>query len=100
MKRLLPLAVLALAPAPAFAALSPFYDSVEQIETILASAAVADALRQAPLRGLENTGTRDDGAREWTLRTPECDLVVYLIAVPPDGPGMTTYTVDAPEACD
>lgn len=100
MKHLLPLAVFALAPLPAHAALSPFYDSVEQIETILASSEVADALRQAPLRGLENTGTRSDGASEWTVRTQACDLVVYLIAQPPDGPGMTTYTLDAPNTCD
>jgi hypothetical protein len=99
-----PLAVLAclavLVPVPASAALSPFYDSAEKIETILGSSAVADALHQAPLRSVENTGTRKDGADEWTVRTQECDLVVYLIAVPSEGPGMTTYTVDLPKGCD
>ncbi len=92
--------VAALLPLPASAALSPFYDSAEKIETILGSGAVADALHQAPLRSIENTGTRADGADEWTVRTQECDLVVYLIAVPPDGPGMTTYTLDVPKGCD
>jgi hypothetical protein len=99
-----PLAVLAclaaLAPLPASAALSPYYDSAEKIGTILGSGEVADALHQAPLRSIENTGTRTDGADEWTVRTQECDLVVYLIAVPPDGPGMTTYTIDLPKGCD
>jgi len=57
-------------------------------------------MHQAPLRGIENTGTRADGASEWTVRTQECDLVVYLIAVPPVGPGKTTYTLDLPKTCD
>ena len=99
-----PLALLVLAaaliPLPATAALSPFYDSAEKIGTILGSGVVADALGQAPLRGIENTGTRDDGADEWVVHTQECDLTVYLIPVPPDGPGMTTYTLDMPKGCE
>lgn len=94
------LAALLLAATPAHAALSPFYDSAERIATILQSPEVADALRQAPLRAIENTGTRADGASEWTLRTQQCDLTVYLIAIPPDGPGMTTYRLDLPKGCD
>jgi hypothetical protein len=99
MRPLLALAF-ALAPLPALAALSPFYDSGEQIGTILASAEVAAALGQAPLRGVENTGTRADGASEWTVRSQACDLVVYLVAVPPEGVGMTTYRLDGIKGCD
>lgn len=98
MRPLLALAF-ALAPLPALAALSPFYDSGEQIGTLLASSEIADALGQAPLRGIENTGTRDDGAKEWTIRTQECDLVVYLIPVPPEGVGMTTYRLETIRGC-
>lgn len=101
MKPLLALAaVLALAPTAAFAALSPFYDSAEQITTILQSTEVGDALRQARIGAISNTGTRADGASEWTVRTQECDLVVYLIAVPPKGLGMTTYRLDLPKGCE
>lgn len=100
MKTFTALALLVATVSPAVAALSPFYDSSEKIGTILNDAAVAEALHQAPLRSIENTGTRADGADEWTVRTQECDLLVYLIAVPPDGPGMTTYTLELPKGCE
>jgi hypothetical protein len=90
----------ALGSGSARAAVSGYYDSVEQIGVILGSAQVADALRQAPIGAISNTGTREDGAREWTLRVQECDLKVYLIPVLPDGPGKTTYTLDIPGACE
>jgi hypothetical protein len=85
---------------PAAAALSGYYDSVEKITTILASGAVADAVRQAPVGSVSNTGTRKDGASEWQVRTQECDLLVYLIPVLPDGPGKTTYKLDIPGTCE
>ena len=93
-------ALAALTASPAFAALSPYYDSVEQIGVILGSAQVADALHQAPIGAVSNTGTREDGAKEWTIRTQDCDLVVYLVPVLPDGPGKTTYLLDLPKACE
>ncbi len=99
MRHLLALALL-LATTPTFAALSPFHDSAERIDTIMSSPEVADALGQAPVRSVENTGTRADGASEWTVRTKECDLVVYLVAIPPDGPGMTTYRLELPKGRD
>ena len=98
MRRIL-LAALLLAAAPAQAALSPFYDSAEKIGTILHSSEVAAALGQRPVRAIENTGSRADGAGEWTIRTQDCDLVVYLVPVPPDMPGKTTYRLDVPNAC-
>ena len=100
MKHLLPLAIFAIAASPAVAALSPFYDSGEQVRTILSSAAVADELHQMPVHALERTGIRDDGAIEWTVRTEACDLVVHLIPVPPPGAGKTTYTLDLTDSCE
>ena len=100
MKHILAAAVLlSLTPTSAFAALSGYYDSAEQISTILNSNEVADALRQAPIGQISNSGTRKDGAPEWTIRTQECDLTVYLVPTPPAGPGMTTYSVDLPAGC-
>lgn len=93
-------AALALAATPAHAALSGFYDSGEQITTILSSSEIADAVRQAPIGAVSNTGTRKDGAHEWTIRVQECDLVVFLLPVPPNGPGKTTYEVSIPGACE
>lgn len=91
---------LVLAATPAHAALSGFYDSAEQITTIFASSEIADAVRQAPIGAISNTGKRDDGANEWTIRVQECDLVVYLLPVPPNGPGKTTYEIDVPGTCE
>ncbi len=96
----LPLALLALSGMPAQAALSGFYDSGEQIGMILASEAVADALHQAPIGAISNTGTRKDGANEWTVRVQECDLKVYLKPILPNGPGKTTYEIEVPGACE
>jgi len=89
-------------PAPALAALSGFYDSAEKIGAIFASGAVADQLRQAPVRSVENTGTTPDGQDEWTIRTQDCDLTVKVTAHPPaDGMvGMTTYTAEPLGTCD
>lgn len=95
--RALSLAALA---SPAVAALSGFYDSSERIATILSSSRVADAVGQAPVGSITNTGTREDGASEWQVRTQECDLTVYLIPVLPEGPGKTTYRLDIPGRCE
>lgn len=82
------------------AAVSGYYDSVEQIGVILGSGDVANAVHQAPIGAVSNTGTRKDGAKEWTIRVQDCDLKVYLIPVLPDGPGKTTYRLDIPGACE
>lgn len=98
-KAILLITAMTLAVQPAQAALSGFHDSAEQIGTILASATVAEALRQAPIGHVANTGTRADGAREWEIRTQECDLTVYLIPVPSAGVGKTTYTLELGNVC-
>lgn len=96
----LPIALLALSGLPAEAALSGFYDSGEQIGLILGSEAVGNAVHQAPIGSISNTGTREDGANEWTVRVQECDLKVYLKPILPNGPGKTTYEIDIPGACE
>lgn len=92
-------ALLVLTPTSAFAALSGYYDSAEQIAMILGSSDVADAVRQAPIGQITNSGTRADGAAEWMIRTQECDLTVYLVPEPPAGVGKTSYRLELPTAC-
>jgi hypothetical protein len=83
------------------AALSGYYDSLERIGTILGDEQLADILRQQPIGAISNTGTRKDGASEWTIRTQDCDLKVYLIPILPEGIGKTTYKIDVPKGqCD
>jgi hypothetical protein len=89
----------ALAATPGMAMLSGYYDSAEKITAILQSEAVADALHQAPIGSISNTGTAADGADEWTVRVQECDLVVRVIGHPPAGVGKTTYTVEVTTPC-
>ena len=93
-------ALLALPALPASAALSGFYDSGEQITTILSNETVGNALRQLPIASITNTGTRDDGAKEWEVRTHDCDLKVYLVPKAPSGVGKVTYTVEVPKICE
>lgn len=92
-------ALLVLTPSSVYAALSGYYDSAEQISMILGNGEVADAVRQAPIGQITNSGTRDDGAAEWVVRTQDCDLTVYLVPEPPAGVGKTSYRVELPTAC-
>ena len=91
--------VAVLAASPEMAMLSGYYDSAEKITAILQSGAVADALRQAPIGSISNTGTAKDGADEWTVRVQDCDLVVRVIGHAPEGVGKTTYTVEVTTPC-
>lgn len=100
MRRMIAAVIATALATPAAAALSGFYDSAERINTILASSDVANAVRQAPVGAISNTGTREDGASEWQVRTQECDLAVYLVPIPPEGPGKTTYRVEVPGTCE
>ncbi len=79
------------------AALSGYYDSLERIGAILADERLAEILHQQPIGAISNTGTRKDGAAEWTIRTQDCDLTVFLVPILPNGPGKTTYEIDVPE---
>lgn len=81
------------------AALSGFYDSAEKITTIISSPEVANAVRQAPIGNLVNSGTRSDGADEWTITVQDCDLIVFLKPTPAKGVGKTTYSVEIPGKC-
>ncbi len=100
MRRMIAAVITTALATPAAAALSGFYDSAERINTILASPEVANALRQAPVGAISNTGTRKDGASEWQVRTQECDLTVYLVPILPEGTGKTTYRVEVPGTCE
>ena len=91
--------VAVLLASPAMAMLSGYYDSAEKITAILQSEAVADAVRQAPIGSISNTGTAKDGADEWTVRVQECDLVVQVIGHAPEGVGKITYTVEVTTPC-
>ena len=93
MRFALPFLALCLGAAPqiSLAAVSGFYDSAEQIQTILSSAELADQLKQQPIESLEFDGAASDGTLEWEVETEACDLSVYLRAVPPAGVGKTTY---------
>lgn len=92
-------ALLALAAAPAAAAVSGFHDSAEQIGTLLGSGEVADALRQAPVDKLEYEGSTADGLLEWEIESRDCELSVYLRAEDPASAGgepmvgKTTYGI-------
>jgi len=90
---------LTLSTLPAFAALSGFYDSGEQIGLIIANSEIGDALRQAPIDQISRTGTRADGAHEWTIKAQECSLKVYLVPEPPQGLGKTTYKLEVAGSC-
>lgn len=54
---------------PAAAALSDYYDSAEKIGTILSSSIVTNAVRQAPIGVITNTGTREAEGL-WALLRP------------------------------
>lgn len=100
-------AAFALLAHPAVAALSGYYDSIEQIQAILADDAVAKALPPYPLSALEFLGTTAEGQPEWRITGDGCRLQVTLQPVPPgtsaDGMpvlGKTTYQVAKIGGCN
>lgn len=92
--------VLALVASPAGAALSGYYDSAEKIAAILQTDAVAEAVHQAPIASVSNSGTDTDGADLWTVMVQECDMTVRVVGHPPVGVGKTTYTVEVTIPCE
>lgn len=97
MKFLAPLAIITVGLAsPAAAAVSGFYDSASQIEAVMQSGEVADAVNQLPLQSIVRA---DDGALRWQVRTERCALIVQLGANAPQGIGKTTYAVKEVGTC-
>lgn len=82
------------------AAVSGFYDSAARIEAILASTEVADALRQAPIRSVEEDEMAKGGDSVWVVRSQDCDLQVTLRATPPAGVGKTKWVVESVGGCE
>lgn len=99
-KLVLTIAVAALYAAPAFALLSGFYDSGEKIMTILSSSEVASAVREAPVGAISEVGKAENGNSLWSVRVQDCDVLVELLEVPPDGTGMVTYIVESVSVCE
>ncbi|PWU16037.1 MAG: hypothetical protein C5B49_11060 [Bdellovibrio sp.] len=69
--------------------LSPYWDSVKQIETILESKEVSDI--SGPVTGIAISSTN---SLTYELTTQGCTLTVTLDRQIPDGPGATTYKVN------
>ena len=89
----LALSAAALMPAAARATVSGFHDRAAQIGVILSSDAVAEALRQAPVKSLEFEGTRADGGLRWEIESSDCEVDVVLKATPPQGAGAVRYAI-------
>ncbi len=96
------LALLLLLPTAANAALSGYYDSIEQITAILNSESVAEQLGPWPIVSVEQSTTATDAAAQWIIRTQGCSLTVALAAEPPeDGMiGKTTYRAEPLGTCE
>lgn len=92
--------VAALNCTTAQAAVSGYYDSAEQIQTIVQDARLADALKQMPIERFEiQPAQANDATRHWRIRSRDCELTVELEAQRPAGPGKTTYLVKKIGAC-
>lgn len=95
---------LALAPAlPAFAALPPYADRIEQITTIISSEALAERLNGSPINSLDFEGIGAGGAIRWEVDSEGCDVDIWLEPQPmPEGMvGKVTYLLRTPvEQCD
>lgn len=82
------------------AALSGYYDSLEQIQTLITDQRVADALKQLPIESIEiQSDPSDRKTRHWRVRSQGCELSVQLEAKPPAGPGKTTYAIQKISTC-
>lgn len=80
---------------PALAEAS-FASSRAQIAAILADPAVADALHNAPIGSITNTGTAADGADLWQVRVQDCDLIVRVLSTDPSS---NVYSVELDTSC-
>lgn len=97
--------VLAGISSPAFASLSGFFDSGEQLQVITNSSQVGDALHQLPIDRIERVGKYSKENIEWKVVGDSCSLNVFLKAVPPQAPngaplvGKTTYAIVSISPC-
>lgn len=86
MKALWSLGLFSLATS-AFGALSPYYDSIVQIETVLNSYPLSD-VTAGPISKIESIG-----CNSYLVVAGNCRANVVLEALPSNGPGPTTYQV-------
>ena len=101
----LPLATLGLSliTLPVMAALPPYYDRIEQLQTIINSEAVAERLGGRPIESLDFERHESDGSAKWEIDTEGCDINIWLDPQPmPEGMvGKVTYAVRSPiQSCD
>lgn len=96
------LSLLLLLPTAANAALSAYYDSIEQITAILNSESIAEQLGPWPIESVEQAETSPDAPSRWIVRTQDCSLTVTLTAEPPEdgATGMTTYSAAPMGTCE
>jgi hypothetical protein len=73
----------------AFASLAPYYDSVERIQTVLASTRLAGTIDD------HITSITEMSDLHYEVVVGKCSVQVSLEAHPPGKPGKTTYTVSA-----
>jgi hypothetical protein len=78
-------ATLLLAASPAFALMSPYYESATVIERILGDSSLADSLKQQAILTIVQS-SQD----VWEIRTAECSITVNVVdvAAPADEPAM------------
>ena len=81
------------------AAVSGFYDSAAKITAILEAPRLADVLRQAPIRSVEEAHLQPDGSSVWIIRSQHCDVEVTLVATPPKGVGRSEWRVSEVSEC-
>jgi hypothetical protein len=78
-------ATLILAGSPAFALMSPYYESATVIERILGDGSLADSLKQQAVTSIVETAPD-----VWEIKTEDCTITVNVVDVPPpaDEPAM------------
>ena len=94
------LTIALLIPAPAMAALSGYYDSLEQMQAMTSDNRLADALKQSPITGMSAMGVTSAGLLHWNVSGTDCSVPVYLTAIPPLGAGKTRYEIHSVGSCN
>ncbi|MFN3293467.1 MAG: hypothetical protein ACK4S2_07230 [Gemmobacter sp.] len=75
------------------ATVSGFHDRAAQIGVILGPDAVAEALRQAPVKSPEFEGTGADGGLRWEIESNDCEADLVPKASPAQGSGAVRYAI-------